>query len=249
MAMERGVNAGLMFLDSDYVNHSIIVNPSLREKDILYKIIKDAIVREIFMPGEVLYLSQIANYFNTPVAHVKSAVKMLIEAGFVVVDKKSDNGKPLYRVFVMKPKNVKDTFVLRSVLESAAAEVCANSRSEIDFTVLYDYISKFKKALDPKERKMDAICKQCDREFHKYIITSTNNDYLIQSYALIEDRIEYIRRKNRFYYHEADIEMLLRINKQHIAIYNAILSGDSEKAKELSSKHVGFCHKYFNKII
>lgn len=81
-----------------------------------------------------------------------------------------------------------------------------------------------------------------DRKFHKLIVVSTGNDYLIRMYDQLDGLLIYLSVRTCIYFgKEVDRDNISLMGTQHASICNAIRDGYPFVAENLMREHIELC--------
>lgn len=194
-------------------------------REVVFNTLRNAIVHGEFEPGERLMEVTLAKRLGVSRTPVREAMRMLELEGLVVMIPRK--GAEVARI---TEKNLRDSLEVRMALEELAAGLACQRIDAGGRERLKTACIRFREAISSK--LVPAIV-DADVEFHNVIFDVTNNDRLVNiSQSLREQfyryRVEYVKD---FSYHD-------KLVSEHDALTNAILSGDVEKAKEITRKHI-----------
>ncbi|SOC38202.1 FadR/GntR family transcriptional regulator [Salinicoccus kekensis] len=221
------------------------MEPIKKEKlsDIIFTQLVTMIRNQEYIEGEKLPSeNDLAKYFNVSRVPVREAISKLVSVGYV----ESHQGKGSYIKSVAASDEFKEytygeftkkelfnLLEMRTLLEVEAAKLSAQRRDEKNLKEIESAL------LDFKEITQDqfSIGHKADYNFHKAIVKSTNNDYIIQTF------------NNLQLVHQNALEFSLKLNigkprkreevyKEHEEIYNAILTQDENEAKKRMEIHL-----------
>lgn len=218
-------------------------NPFEQLNKIVHDILKDAIISLEILPGTKLNSVQIAKQLNISRTPVKEAFRLLYKEGLI---KKYDN-KSGYYVFTLSNTDIEDLFYVRRLLEGSATYLCAQKNSLVDMTSLKSYAIQFKELfINRNFESLDKI----DCPFHKMIIVSSNNRFLIRMYEDIELIMRHYSAKTKDYLKNTPVnKSISSMAYQHIAICNAISAGIPDVAQNAAISHVDssidFARRYY----
>jgi DNA-binding GntR family transcriptional regulator len=210
-------------------------NPFEQLNKIVHKMLEDEIISLEILPGTKLNSAQIAKELKISRTPVKEAFRLLKQEG-LLQNRDNKNG---YYVFSMSNTDIEDLFYVRRILEGSATYLCAQQNSLIDIKRLKEYAVKFEELF--RAKNFDELDK-LDVPFHKMIILSSNNRFLIQMYEDIEKIMRYHSANTRLYLDKTpQINSISSIAYQHLAICNGIESGIPEVAQNAAISHVDSC--------
>ncbi|MGI6204190.1 MAG: GntR family transcriptional regulator [Anaerovoracaceae bacterium] len=216
--------------------------PFMKMNDLVYKLIKDAILDAEFMPGEKLQVTGIADELDVSVTPVRNALKKLVDEQLVVEDVMNKR----YYVFDISDRELGEIFDTRKMFEGAASAICAQRCSVIDTDTLEHLAEQFRDLWiasigEKSDRENMTKRAAADSAFHDLIIRSTDNHFMIDYYRdLSQAQSHSLFRSMGFW--DGDSEMNKRILAgQHISIVRAIESGQPDAARKTAEEHMDFC--------
>lgn len=231
-----------MFLTPERIIEAQEKNPFVRISDTVYEILEEAIISYQLKPGSRINISRIAEALDISDTPVREAVSLLAENG-LLTDRSHEGDKyRSYTVFDLDELDLEMLYNARKTIEGAAAYFCAEDNSSLNMKKLRELVEQFRKSMLAYIDHYDPTTMNCDREFHSMIVEATGNKYLIEMYRLISKDLRYLSARSCEYMaNDSRKENLLKMCRQHLAIYNAIEKGFPEMARELMESHVDFC--------
>jgi len=196
--------------------------PSIAEARV-YRELKHAITGGRLRAGTALVQEDLCKQFRASRTPVRDALTHLQAEGLVMA---LPNKGVVVREF--SPKDVRDIYEIRALLESAATK---NAASHLPRAELEAIIAKAKKLNDKKDFAFDLV-KDVGTELHHLIVAAAGN--LIMKDLL--NRMETLIEVSRIPFRGA-ADRLREINLEHIEIAQALLKGDPNLASELMTKH------------
>ena len=149
--------------------------PEAKLKDLIMKMLFDDIISLKIAPGSRINVNQIASAMGISRTPVVEAVAGLTEAGFIVNRPEASGSY----VLELSLKDMISLYQVRSAIESEAAALAAYSASDTavqELTVLAEAFH------DSVKRRDIRGMKDTDMPFHRLLIESCGNPYLLQSY-------------------------------------------------------------------
>ena len=153
-------------------------NPDAKLRDIVAQLLYDEIISLKLMPGTKLNVNQISSSLGISRTPVAEAIAHLTDVGFVV----QHDGQSGSFVLDLDLRDMINLYRVRNAIESEAAALCAHSADEATVRKLYTLAEAFKDSVTSKDIQG---MKDTDMPFHKLLIQSCGNPYLIQSYEQI----------------------------------------------------------------
>ena len=217
------------------------------KKEKLSDLIFDSLVEQIKrgdykiddkLPSE----NELAKFYKVSRVSIREALSKLISIGYV----ESSQGKGTYvknnsvseqvKQFTYGEFNKKELFDLlemRTIIEVQSAYFAAERRTESDLLKIEDALNHFKKITT--DQRIIGI--EADYDFHKAVVVSTKNDYMIQTF------------KNLQSVHRNALEFSLKLNvgkprkreqvyDEHVIIYDAIKEQNPQRAADLMKSHL-----------
>ena len=150
-------------------------NPFAKLSDVVTQILYDEIVVLDVPPASKLNINQIATDLGISRTPVVEAINRLQAIGFVEQRPRSSG----FYVTDMNMRDMIDLYNARTAIECEAAALCAENASTDAVSQLDNLAAEFKKAVP----RLDGIrLKETDMPFHKLLVESCGNKYLIRSY-------------------------------------------------------------------
>jgi DNA-binding GntR family transcriptional regulator len=200
---------------------------SLHEQ--VYEALRASILGGDLQAGERLVETQLADWLQVSRTPLREALRQLQQDGLVTAD-----GNSGLRVTVLTPTEAMDLYDCRLALEGLAiAGACVNATPE-QLSRIEQYVVEAETA--GRQTPLAVSCQQLlelDYQFHRLIAESSGNrrlvsllDSLFDAMALL--RIQTLKRNPK----------VLDIQREHRQIYEAILTGDPNLAREAISRHL-----------
>ncbi len=143
---------------------------------------------------------------------------------------------PLAALLESSPNTAQDFLELRTTLDGIAAYCAALRATEVDrelLTLCFESMEEAHKDEDPSEEA------DIDADFHMAIAEATHNVVLLHIlrslFTLLRTGVFFSRMN--LYTRPSSRDMLL---KQHKAIYEAIMAGDPDKARDAAAGHLKY---------
>lgn len=209
---------------------------NIEEKRVLKEIIS-RIVSHYFSPGDRLIESEIAAEFGVSRTPVRNALKRLVAEGLL-------DTKPKKGCFIpfLTPVDMEQVFEIRSNLEGMAARAAAQNVTQEDVEKLQDILKKEQEDLSP-----DYVEKfrYINKELHMTILDMSKNVYLKRFVKVVFSRSElysfflgefYLKAGNQIT--KASGSKYGKSKGEHLALVEAIISGDGNNAEQIMKKHI-----------
>lgn len=205
----------------------------------IYKMILNSINYEYIKPGIKIDIMKLAKNIGVKKTPVTDALNLLSDYGFL---EKSDYKDEYYTISEYSEEIIQ-VYYARSILESNAAFLCAkqlNFSNKENVIILAETFEKF----DDVE-----IMKEVDFEFHNLIVNSCGNEYIIQFYNLLTEKIKHYMMSNIEHIFKSGKD--LNFSPNHIKIANAIIMNEPILAEKEMKDHIdeAFIDAIFNSMI
>ncbi|MFE1309561.1 GntR family transcriptional regulator [Streptomyces sp. NPDC058755] len=172
-------------------------------------------------PGERLVERELAERFGVSRVPVREAIRALVAEGFVLFE--SARRTVVRR---LTPTDVKELFELREALEVYAAGLAAARVTPEALAELRGLLTEA--ATATKEGDGEAIT-DINTRFHDRILAMAGNSLLISVMEPVDGRLRWLTRQN---------EEWPQLLVEHRELYEAIASGDPDRARAHALGHV-----------
>lgn len=223
-------------------------NPFERLGSIVYRVLERAILSSELAPGAKLNVAKLAAALDVSATPVREAIEQLCACGLVLAQQREDGKYSNYYVFDISNTDIENLFTARKSVEGMAAYICAQKNWNVELTSLGAMAESFDGALRDYVSSGFAsvsgipVTAGLDMDFHRLIINSTGNQYLIGMYQAIVGKVEYLSiRANQFLLRERTPDKLLLLGSQHLAVYRAIKLGMPQLARQAMEDHMDYC--------
>ena len=211
-------------------------NPFMQLNDVVYGILERAIINFELAPGAKLSVAQISEQLGVSRTPVTYALEQLKTEGLV----SSNPGHRGYYVWDISYASLENSFMARKALEGTATYICAQRgvfRNDDRPKILAE---QFEAAITQRNFTDFSVI---DTSFHRLIIRSCGNPYILKAYQQMERFINYYSIRSQIYLLDKDSDHVLEtLANQHLAIYNAIMSGIPELAENTDKMHLDTCY-------
>ena len=221
-------------MDKHQLRQYMEADPDAKLRDLVKKLLYDEIVGLRITPGSKLNVNQIAASLGISRTPVAEAITSLAEIGFVV----SHPGQPGSFALDLSLTDMIDLYRVRDAVESTAAALCAYRADDAVVRELSLLAEAFKESVEARDiRGM----KDTDMPFHRLIIESCGNPYVMQSYEQILPKLimyqasmlEFIGRSTN-----RSNPWLPNVKYNHTSVVSAIRMRLPELARQTMSDHV-----------
>ena len=197
-------------------------------RDVVFRTLRQAILRGELKPGERLMEIRLANQLGVSRTPIREAFRMLELDGLVIMVPRKGA-----QVAQITEKDLNDVLEVRLGLEELAVKLACQRITESELQKLYQASRSFEQMLETTETDDLQKLAQADVAFHDVIYQATNNERLIQLLNNLREqmyryRLEYIK----------DEEKRQILLAEHRKIYKALCSRHVEEAKQAMREHI-----------
>lgn len=192
----------------------------------LYRLILSTINQEQLKPDikiDILKLSKKIGLKETPIT---DALNFLCDYG--LLEKNADQNE--FYAISKYSEDIIQTYYARSILESNAAFLCARQYNCPNKERIFEIAEVFLKSDNVN------VMKEADFEFHCLIIKSCGNEYIMQFYNSISEKIKYYMMTN--VEHVFQSRKGLSFSPNHVKIANAIILNEPILAEKEMKDHI-----------
>jgi DNA-binding GntR family transcriptional regulator len=190
----------------------------------IYRALRERILSNDIRPGTRLVMRDVANQYRASDIPVREALRMLERDG--LVETAPYRGA---RVTTLTAKEVKETYFIRSHLESIATGLAAERITDAELTELDSLMAAMREAVDAQD---GPTFSDLNQEFHRRIVASCGNDMLRELTMDIWQRHSGFQRVFRMV-----PERLAISQHEHEGIMDAVRDHDAERAASLALLH------------
>ncbi len=187
--------------------------------------IRAMIVNGALQMGEALSEITLAKQLGTSKTPVREALLRLKLEGLVEIEPRRGTF-----VFRMNVAQVRQLSEMRRILEDAALASLVTGESGLLSDALAAVVSEMERAIEVSDSEQYRLL---DQEFHKEIITSSRNGFLIEAYQNISFRIQALR--NRL---SQDLELNRASLGDHVRLVYFLRVKDLDAARILMNMHI-----------
>ena len=194
-------------------------------REIVYEELKLLIVKGKIQPGMRLMEEELAEDMGVSRTPIREAIRKLEKEGLITIEPR----RGAY-VSQLSSQDMVEILEVRQNVEGFAAELAAKRITEEEKIKLKEIAEEYEIAV--KENDMPAMIK-ADTAFHHIIVEATRNKILIQ---MVEQLQELVLRFIYLYYD--NFKRSDKMTEEHKMIYQAILDGNADVAKESADVHI-----------
>ena len=211
-------------------------NEYLPLRDVVFRTLRQAILKGELEPGERLMEIQLANKLGVSRTPIREAIRMLELEGLVLMIPRK--GAEVARI---SAKNMQDVLEVRTSLEELASGLACRRMTDDDLQKLKDAEAAFTIAVSGGDTLKIA---ESDEAFHDVLYNATGNEKLVQILNNLREqmyryRLEYIR----------DSGSWERLKNEHRMIIEAMEKRDIPAARKIIREHIGNQEKTILAII
>ena len=200
-------------------------NEYLPLRDVVFKTLREAILKGNLAPGERLMEIQLANQLGVSRTPIREAIRKLELEGLVIMIPR--RGAEVARI---TEKDLRDVLEVRASLEELAIGLACERITDEEIGELRRALENFREVL--REGDVTKIA-ESDVDFHDIIFSATQNARLIQIVNNLREqmyryRLEYLK----------DYTTHDRLYKEHQQITDAVSDRDKERARKLIVEHI-----------
>lgn len=171
---------------------------------------------------------------------LRQALKQLREDGVVVSQRGSGSyvqRRPEGAVLDFAPvgsiADIQRTFEFRAAIEGEAAYIAAQRRTDAD-------IARLKSSLDELDRcvRQNELGVVADETFHETVCSASDNQYFLAARASMKSNILMGLNLTRSLSLTKPVERMDLVQKEHYAIYDAIVGNNPDAARDAMRTHV-----------
>lgn len=208
------------------LNFTVKMDEYLPLRDVVFNTLRQAILRGELKPGERLMEIQLANKLGVSRTPIREAIRKLELEGLVLMIPRRGA-----EVAQITEKSLRDVLEVRRALEELAVQLACMRMTPEGILQLKQAADEFEKVLGDDDITVVA---EADVAFHDVVYLATDNERLISLLNNFREqmyryRVEYLKKKEC---HE-------KLLAEHRELIRAIEKGDSERATEITSTHIG----------
>lgn len=201
---------------------SLTLQPRLL-KGTIFELLHARIIAGRYAAGEWLRQEDIASQLGVSMTPVREALDLLVSVG--LAERVPYRG---VRVPELTAEEIVDAYILRLVLESAAARLAALNVSQDQLDEMRSIIEQTRSltTLDDMSAQQ-----QLNRRLHFLLVEASGNQLLLKTYTMVSNKFPDWRLYEYMFRHPELLETSLsREYDEHMAILDALAAGDGERA-------------------
>ena len=200
-------------------------------REIVYEELKRQILVGEIAPGTRMMEVELAEDMGVSRTPVREAIRKLEKEGLVTIEPR--RGAYASDISI---KDMVDVLEVRQMLEGMAASMAAQKVTEEEKLDFVEANSAYKNAV--KKGNIEEIIRY-DELFHKLIVSYSGNKTLNQLLSQVQE----LALRFRYIYYD-DFSRYENMPVEHEEIEEAIISGDTQKAKVVAEEHVERLKKF-----
>jgi DNA-binding GntR family transcriptional regulator len=194
-------------------------------REIVYEELKMQILKGQIVPGTRMMEVEMAEEMGVSRTPIREAIRKLEKEGLVTIEPR----KGAYASQI-STKDMVDILEVRQNMEGLAAYYAAMRMNDEQKKKLAEISEAYNKAVI-ENNTPDMI--KYDTAFHHLIVEGSGNKMLVH---MIEQLQELVLRFRYLYYD--DFKRAEKMPREHKVIYDAIFTGDTEKARRAADVHI-----------
>ena len=200
-------------------------NEYLPLRDVVFKTLREAILRGDLKPGERLMELQLAAKLGVSRTPIREAIRMLQQEGLAVTIPRRGA-----EVAAMTEKDMEDVLQVREALEILAVQLASEKITKEQIAELEERLKAFEQAVETAEVKQIA---QSDIDFHDLIYTAAENPRLVVLLNNLREqiyryRVEYLKDEKNY----------PRLIEEHRQIMQGLKERNEQYVVEMTKKHM-----------
>ena len=200
-------------------------------REIVYEELKRQILVGEIAPGTRMMAVELAEDMGVSRTPVREAIRKLEKEGLVTIEPR--RGAYASDISI---KDMVDVLEVRQMLEGMAASMAAQKVTEEEKLDFVEANSAYKNAV--KKGNIEEIIRY-DELFHQLIVSYSGNKTLNQLLSQVQE----LALRFRYIYYD-DFSRYENMPVEHEEIEEAIISGDTQKAKVVAEEHVERLKKF-----
>lgn len=200
-------------------------------KEEIFDVLHEKVIAGKFPPGEWLRQEDIATQLSVSMTPVREALDLLVSVGLA-------ERVPYRGVRVPQPtkEEIAESYAMRLLLETAGARAAALNREQAQVEEVKRILSRMKGLVSLNEM---STLRRLSRQFHQSLIAIAGNSVLDRMYAMVINVFpDWLLYEYLFHHTELLSQSLAAEYQEHLALVEAIESGDPELAESRAISHI-----------
>ena len=194
-------------------------------RDVVFKTLRQAILKGELEPGERLMEIQLAERLGVSRTPIREAIRKLELEGLVLMIPRRGA-----EVAEITRQDLEDVLEVRAALEELAVKDACEHITDEQLQDLKKAANEFKRSLEGTDL---VACAEADIHFHEIIYAATNNKRLVQMLNNLREQMYRYRMENL-----KDKRTYRTLVEEHDAIRRALKKHDKEKAGAAINVHI-----------
>jgi len=215
----------------------------LRRQTLVQHLLKD-IMNGHLRPGQRLVAQELAKRLGVGQTPIREALITL--TGIGVVEMRPNRGAVVRSV---RPREVRDIFLVRRVLECEAIRTACGRVGEAELRELAAGLRRLIGAVADDRDRLVADARTLDNRLHDVIAKSCGNAFLLDELNRL--KLLYRAFRDSAYEQKGPLDNYLRKDveaREHLAIVEALIARDRKAAVRAMSRHIVSALGYFGEI-
>lgn len=214
----------------------VTMNEYLPLRDVVFRTLRQAILRGELKPGERLMEIQLANKLGVSRTPIREAIRKLELEGLVLMIPRRGA-----EVAEITEQNLRDVLEVREALEELSVKLACEHATDEQIEDMKEAAAAFKDTLTGDDVTKIA---EADVAFHDVINMATDNQKLIQILNNLREqmyryRVEYLKNK----------DVYGQLLEEHELLIKAVARRDKEQAIEIICRHIDNQEKAISEFI
>ena len=214
---------------NDQKENEFVQRRSLRDE--VFQFLHHRIVAGKYARGEWLRQEEISTQLGVSQTPVREALDQLVSAG--LAERVPYRG---VRVLPLHKEEIMDAYVMRLILESAAARLAAHNITPEQVDELYEVVEQTRGLVTLEDMSTH---RQLNKKFHMNIVAAAGNDLLARIYETVSNRFpDWMLYESMFRHPELLQSSLEGEYLEHRAVADAIARRDGDQAAAKIVEHI-----------
>jgi DNA-binding GntR family transcriptional regulator len=196
--------------------------------ELVYQKMREAIEQGALKPGQRIMEIEVAEWLDVSRTPVREALRRLESDGMLTVEPRTG-----LVVASLSRQAMLELYVMREVLESTAARLCARHASDVEIMELEELLEREKRL----QGRFEELARH-NRSFHEAVHRGAHNRYLEKSLSAVNDSMWLLGKSQMLLPHRASAALT-----EHGNLLAAIRKRDPDAAEEAARRHVQAAQK------
>lgn len=210
-----------------------------RAMDEVYDSLRQAILSQVFQPGDRLQVEDIAAKLGVSLTPVRHAIQQLAAEGLIEVHPRSGT-----YVAQLSPRDVEETSQIRCALECLAGDLATQRITPGELEEIRAVLEALRRPVSTEQdrRRHEAE----NRRFHMLLVKASGNQRLAEMYDSLNAHLQIAR------VHTGEQDWQSRLTEEqaeHEEIFRALDARDSERLRRALTGHISRAQKVLGKAL